>query len=64
MSNKQDIYTDAAIDGIIKTLKLMRESNEILREQIDLVRKLHDGQIKILEQRITKLEQNEQEEKT
>ena len=57
MSNKQDIYTDAAIDGIIKTLKLMRKSDEMLREQIDLVRKLHDGQIKLLEQRITKLEE-------
>ena len=57
MSNKQDIYTDAAIDGIIKTLKLMRKSDEMLLEQIDLVRKLHDGQIKLLEQRITKLEE-------
>ena len=56
MSNKQDIYTDAAIDGIIKTLKLMRKSDEMLREQIDLVRKLHDGQIKILEQRIKELQ--------
>jgi hypothetical protein len=57
MSRKQDIYTDAAIGGLIKTLNLMRETNKLLEEKIDLVRELHDSQIARLERRITKLEE-------
>ena len=56
-NKKQELYTDAAIDSIIDLLKRFSESNVLLQDQIDLVRKLHENLIDRLEQRITKLEE-------